>query len=354
MLTKIGLDLGYANITLSNVMAEIYREPSVALIYKNARPDARRIISVGSEAVNSDGEAIGGADGILVRPFKNGILFDQQLTQEIINSAIKTVKPAEQIRCVVGVPSDFLPKQEKELFAMLSEAGVDTSLSVVRSVAAVVGAGYSPAISMISVNIGAQNTEVAVMHNGEVVHLAKGSVGGEDFDKAVKDYILKQGDVNVSLQVARAIKEKLGAVWKGKPNESIEIEGTLSLTGNRLRMSVATEDIVGVFEEPLREIIEVIVNSVKKLPADMCGAIAENGILLTGGGAELYGMDVLLSKVLGLPVTKPNGAIDCVAKGLAKINGFLPTKLKINKKNITNQISEYYEGSRKKIERYKK
>ena len=70
MLTKIGLDLGYANITLSDVMAEIYREPSVALIYKNARPDARRIISVGSDAVNSDGEAIGGADGILVRPFK--------------------------------------------------------------------------------------------------------------------------------------------------------------------------------------------------------------------------------------------------------------------------------------------
>ena len=223
MLTKIGLDLGYANITLSDVMAEIYREPSVALIYKNARPDARRIISVGSDAVNSDGEAIGGADGILVRPFKNGILFDQQLTQEIINSAIKAVKPAERIRCIVGVPSDFLPKQEKELFAMLSEAGVDCALSVARPVAAIIGAGYSPSISVISVNIGAQSTEVAVMHNGTVVHLAKSAVGGEDFDRAVKDYILKQGDVNVSLQVARAIKEKLGAVWKGKPNESIDI-----------------------------------------------------------------------------------------------------------------------------------
>jgi rod shape-determining protein MreB len=349
MLTKIGLDLGYANITLSDVMAQIYREPSVALIYKNARPDARRIISVGSEAVSSDGEMIGGADGILVRPFKNGILFDQQLTQEIINSAIKAVKPAERIRCIVGVPSDFLPKQEKELFAMLSEAGVDCALSVVRSVAAVIGAGYSPNISVISVNIGAQSTEVAVMHKGNIVHLAKSPIGGEDFDKAVKDYILKQGDVNVSLQVARAIKERLGAVWKGKPNDSIDIEGTLSLTGNRLKMSVATEDIVGVFESPLRDIISVIVNAVKKLPADMCAEIAENGIVLTGGGAELYGMEILLSKVLGLPVTKPQDAIDCVAKGLARINGFLPTKLKINKKNITNQISEYYEGSKKRL-----
>ena len=347
MVTKIGLDLGYANITLSDVMAEIYREPSVALIYKNARPDARRVISVGSDAVNPDGETIGGADGILVRPFKNGILFDQQLTQEIINNAIKAVKPAENIRCVVGIPSDFLPKQEKELFAMLAEAGVDTSLSVARSVAAVIGAGYSPSISVISVNVGAQSTEIAVMHKGEVIHLSKSAIGGEDFDKAVRDYILNQGDVNISLQVARAIKERLGAVWKGKPNDSIDIEGTLSLTGNRLRMSVATEDIVGVFEPALKSLIDAIVDAIKKIPADMCGDIVENGIVLTGGGAELYGIDMLLSKVLGLPVTKPQDAIDSVAKGLSRINGFLPAKLKINNKNITNMVSKYYEGSKK-------
>lgn len=347
MVTKIGLDLGYANITLSDVMAEIYREPSVALIYKNARPDSRRVISVGDEAVNSDGEAIGGADGILVRPFKNGILFDQQLTQEIINNAIKAVKPAENIRCVVGVPSDFLPKQEKELHSMLSEAGVESSLFVARPVAAIIGAGYSPSISVISVNVGAQSTEIAVMHKGEIVHLAKSAIGGEDFDKVVKDYILKQGDVNISLQVARAIKERLGAVWKGKPNDSIDIEGTLSLTGNRLKMSVATEDIVGVFEAPLKELIEAIVDAVKRIPADMCADIVENGIVLTGGGAELYGIEMLLSKVLGLPVTKPQGAIDCVAKGLARINGFLPANLKISNKNITHQISKYYEGSKK-------
>ena len=230
---------------------------------------------------------------------------------------------------------------------MLSEAGVDTSLSVVRSVAAVIGAGYSPSISVISVNVGAQSTEIAVMHKGEVVHLSKSNIGGEDFDKAVRDYILTQGDVNISLQVARAIKERLGAVWKGRPNDSIDIEGTLSLTGNRLKMSVATEDIVGVFEPSLKSLIDAIVDAIKKIPADMCGDIVENGIVLTGGGAELYGIDTLLSKVLGLPVTKPKDAIDSVAKGLARINGFLPAKLKVNNKNITNLVSKYYEGSKK-------
>lgn len=347
MVTKIGLDLGYANITLSDVVAEIYREPSVALIYKNARPDARRIISVGNDAVNSDGEAIGGADGILVRPFKNGILFDQQLTKEIINNAIKAVKPAEKIRCIIGVPSDFLPKQEKELFTMLTEAGVDTALSVARPVAAIIGAGYSPMMSVISVNIGAQSTEVAVMHKGEIIHLERTQIGGEDFDQAVKQYILDQGDVNISLQVARAIKERLGAVWKGKANESIDIEGTLSLTGNRLRMSVATEDIVGVFEEPLKKIINAIINAVRKIPADMYSAISDNGIVITGGGAELYGMEQLLEKVLGISVTKPANAIDAVAKGLSRINGFLPLKIHINNKNITDQVAKFYAGNKK-------
>ncbi len=347
MVTKIGLDLGYANITLSDVMAEIYREPSVALIYKNARPDSRRIISVGSDAVNSDGDTLGGADGILIRPFKNGMLFDQGLTQEIINNAVRAVKPAEKIRCVIGIPSDFLPKQEKELFAMLSEAGVDTSLAVVRSVAAVIGAGYSPSMSVISVNIGAQSTEIAVMHKGQVIHLARTEIGGEDFDAVVKQYILTQGDVNISLQVARAIKERLGAVWKGKPNESIDIEGTLSLTGNRLRMSVTTEDIVGVFEEPLQRLIRAIIDSVKRIPSDMYADISENGIVLTGGGAELYGIDMLLEKVLGIGVTKPADCIDSVSKGLARINGFLPIKLKVNNKNITDQVAKFYESTKK-------
>ena len=207
MLTKIGLDLGYANITLSDVMAEIYREPSVALVYKNARPDARRISSVGNDAVESTGDVADVGEGILVRPFKNGILFDKQLTQEIIDNAIKAVQPAERIRCVIGVPSDMLPKQEKEIFAMLNEAGVDVALAVARPVASIIGSGYSPTMSVISVNIGAQSTEIAVMHQGEVVYTSRTAIGGEDFDQAVRQYILDQGDVNVSLQVARAIKE---------------------------------------------------------------------------------------------------------------------------------------------------
>ena len=109
MLTKIGLDLGYANITLSDVTSGIYREPSVALVDK----ESRSIVAVGNSAIMGETENASG--GILVRPFKNGLLFDKAITEGIINNAVKAVLPAEYVRCVLGVPSDLLPKQEREL-----------------------------------------------------------------------------------------------------------------------------------------------------------------------------------------------------------------------------------------------
>lgn len=337
MVSKIGLDLGYANITLSDVTSGIFREPSVALINKNTR----RIISVGESAMN--GEGAGSADGMLVRPFKNGLLFDHAITQSIINNAVRAVLPADRIRCVLGVPSDFLPKQEKVLFGMLNNAGVTDCYAVNRALAALIGAGYSPMMSVISVNVGAYATEIAVINNGVITQTAKENVGGEDFDKAVKQYIFEQGDVNVSLSVARAIKEKLGSVWTGKPSESIDIEGTLALTGNKVLMSVTTEDIVGVFEKPLHRLFMAIAEVVKKIPLDHIEGTFENGIVLTGGGAMIYGLDMMMSKVLGVKVTRPSDAIDCVAKGLSRINSFIPVKGRATNKNITSLVAGYYE-----------
>lgn len=343
MLTKIGLDLGYANITLSDATAEIYREPSIALVRKTPKIGQSRIVAVGNSAMSADSTT---DDCMLVRPFKNGMFFDHQLTEEVIMTALAPVRGKGGLRLVIGVPSDILTKQEKDLFGMLEKAGVDTAFSVSRAVAAVVGAGYSPSISAVSVNVGGMSTEVAVLHNGAVLYSNRTTIGGEDFDRAVKQYVLEQGDVNISLMVARAIKERLGAVWKGKPNDSIDIEGTLALTGNKIRMNIATEDIVGVFEKPIQQLINAIVDALKQVPSNAVEAVLENGIILTGGASELYGLDILLSRVLGISVTRPEHAIDCVAKGLSRINGFIPQKSR-GGKNITSQLSALYINAKK-------
>lgn len=345
MLTKIGMDLGYSNVTLSNASGEVYREPSVALVDENAKSERDRITSFGRAAQTASRTRDDGLS--LIRPFSKGMLHDHNITDSIIRSLVTVVRPAEKIRCVLGVPSDYIPKQERELFDMLKDAGVESAVSVVRSVASFIGAGFSPISSGISVNIGGYSTECAVLHRGEILFMKRFDVGGETFDRAVREYIKTNGDVNISLGMAKAIKEKLGAVWKGKENESIDIEGTLALTGNNIRINVCTEDIVGVFEGPMQELINCIVETVKHVPSTATLDVMENGIVLTGGGAELFGLEILLEKVLGIKVVKPENPIDSVAKGLSVINKIVSGKNKLDGKNITSMLPKLYQGSKK-------
>ena len=302
--------------------------------------NSRRIVSVGTSAIDS-GETVDDS-ALLVRPFKNGLLFDRQITQSVLFYALKDIPTDDRIRCLIALPSDLIPKQEKEIFDMLAEAGVSDCYSVSRSVAALVGAGYSPNDDIISVNIGASATEIAVLNGGKITYTGRATVGGEDFDKAVKQYIGENGGVNVSLSVARSIKERLGSVWSGKPEETVEIEGTLSLTGNRIRMTISSEDIVGVFEKPLHRLLMAVAEAVKTVPIDNVESTFNNGIILTGGGAMIFGLDTMMSKVLGIPVSIPADPIDSVACGLSMINSVIPVKGKPGRKNITNQISDYY------------
>ena len=341
MVTKIGLDLGYANITISDIVAGIYREPSVALIDKNTR----RIVSVGYSALEQSEELADSA--LLVRPFKNGLLFDRQITESIVFNAVKALPSDEPIRCVIGMPSDILPKQEKEIFDILAKAGIKDCFSVNRAVAALIGAEGSPLENIISVNVGASFTEIVVFIDGEITYSQKFAVGGEDFDKAVKQYIYDQGGVSVSGSVAMAIKEKLGSVWRGKENSSIEIEGTLTLTGNKVKMTVSTEDIVGVFEKPLHKLLMAVAEAIKKIPLDNVESTFKNGIVLTGGGAMLHGLDKMMENVLGVPVYQPIDAIDSVAKGLSMINTLIPMKGRASNKNVTSEIAKYFEGKNK-------
>ena len=339
MVTKIGLDLGYANITISDIAAGVYREQSVALIDK----DSRRIISVGNSAIEQSDEL--SEQAVLIRPFKNGLLFDKQITESIISHVVSALPKEEHVRCVIGIPSDLISKQEKDVFSILSNAGISDCFAVNRSVAALIGAGGSPLDCAISVNIGASSTEIAILCDGDITYTHREPVGGEDFDKAVQQYIAEQGGVNVSLSVARAIKEQLGSVWHGKEDESVEIEGTLSLTGNQVKMTISTEDIVGVFEKPLHKLLMAVAVAIKSIPLGNVEKTFKTGIVLTGGGAMIHGLDLMMGKVLGISVKKPDDPINSVAKGLSIINAKIPAKSR-GGKNVTDLLANYYKETK--------
>jgi rod shape-determining protein MreB len=326
MVTKIGLDLGYANIAISDVSLGVYRVPSVAIIDKNTR----RIVSVGDDAMMGNGAE----NGMLVRPFKNGLFYSAEFTQSIIKAAVRSVSITENVRCIVGVPDDLNQKQERELADMFSEAGISECFFVKRAVAALIGAGLMPTASAISVNIGASATEIAILYKGEIIYSATAPIGGEAFDEAVKSYMLEEGELNISLYDARAIKEAIGAVWDGRNAPPITVSGSLALTGTTIKMTIGSEDILGVFENPLRTLLQAIADGVKKIPTDYVEEIFANGIVLSGGGAQLYGLDKMISKVLGVSVTVANNPADCVVRGLSLVNTFLPIKMRNNGKNM--------------------
>ena len=340
MVTKIGLDLGYANITISDASLEVYREPSVAIIDKNTR----RVVSVGRDALKAENAN----DGMLVRPFKNGLLYSAEFTEQIIKASLKAVNTSDDIRLVVGVPDEFTPKQENALYSIIAGQGIKDCHFVNRAVAALIGAGYAPTISAVSVNVGASKTEIAIIHQGQVFYSATADIGGEDFDEAVQKYIYEQGELSISLIDARAIKEGIGAVWDGRQANPVTISGTLALTGNKIRMSVSSEDILGVFEKPLYALLNAVADAVKMIPTEYVQEIFANGVVLSGGGAELYGLDKMISKVFSLEVTMANNPQDCVARGLSIVNNkFLPIKMRSNGKNITSQLSKFYKTNNK-------
>ena len=339
MVTKIGLDLGYANITVSDVSLSVHRVPSVAIINKNTR----RIVSVGNDAMHYSGQ-----DGILVRPFKNGLFYSADFTEAIIKESLKTVNFADEVRCVVGVPDDINAKQEKELAEMFKNAGVKECFFVKRAIAALIGAGYSPEISAVSVNVGAKATEIAVLYRGEIIYSKSVDVGGENFDEAVSEYMMKEGELKISLYDARAIKEAIGAVWEGLNAPPITVSGTLALTGNKIKMSVTSEDILGVFEAPLHKLLSAVADAVKKIPTDYVEEIFANGIILSGGGAKLFGLNKMIANVFSLEVSLAKYPSDCVARGLVLANTFMPDKMRIGGKNITSNLKKYYLNSIKK------
>ena len=109
-------------------------------------------------------------------------------------------------------------------------------------------------------------------------------------------------------------------------------------------MSISTEDVVGVFEKPLQRLLLAIANVIKKIPSECVLEIFENGIILSGGGAEIFGLDKMMMKVFDIPVSTALAPIDCVAKGLARINSIMPIKMRTNNANITAKLCKYYQA----------
>ena len=313
----IGIDLGTAN-TLVFVKGKgiVIREPSVVAVDQKSNPP--RVVAVGMEAKEMIGRTPGSITA--VRPLKDGVIADFEITAEMIAAFIKrTTKrtPFSRIRVLICIPSGVTEVERKAVYDAAKSAGAKYVSLIEEPMAAAIGAGLpvSEATGSMVVDIGGGTAEVAVISLGDVVTANSARVAGDNFDEAIISYIKKKYNLLIGERTAEDIKIKIGSAYPYEGEGTINIKGRNLMDGLPKNVDVTSEEIREAMADPVSQIVDAVKSTLEKTPPELAADIIDHGIMLTGGGALLRGLDQLISAETKIPVIIANNPLDCVADG---------------------------------------
>jgi len=313
----IGIDLGTAN-TLVFVKGKgiVIREPSVVAVDQKSNPP--RVVAVGMEAKEMIGRTPGSITA--VRPLKDGVIADFEITAEMIAAFIKrTTKrtPFSRIRVLICIPSGVTEVERKAVYDAAKSAGAKYVSLIEEPMAAAIGSGLpvSEATGSMVVDIGGGTAEVAVISLGDVVTANSARVAGDNFDEAIISYIKKKYNLLIGERTAEDIKIKIGSAYPYEGEGTINIKGRNLMDGLPKNVDVTSEEIREALADPVSQIVDAVKSTLEKTPPELAADIIDHGIMLTGGGALLRGLDKLISAETKIPVIIAQIPLDCVADG---------------------------------------
>ncbi|SUY47769.1 rod shape-determining protein MreB [Clostridium putrefaciens] len=315
----MGIDLGTAN-TLVYVKGKgiLLREPSVVAI----NTTTKKTLAVGAEAKQMIGRTPGNITAI--RPMKDGVIADFDITQTMLKTFIEKVTSKSSFtspRIIVCFPSGVTEVERRAIEEATKQAGAREVLLMEEPMAAAIGAGLpvdEPTGSMI-VDIGGGTTEIAIISLGGIVTSKSLRVAGDELDHAIVSYIKKGHNLTIGERTSENIKMELGSAFKDEEEErKMDIKGRDIMTGLPKTIEISEEQIREALREPIALIIESIKTTLEKTPPELAADIMDKGIMLTGGGALLRGIDELISKETHIPVHISESPLDCVALGAGK------------------------------------
>lgn len=318
----VAIDLGTAN-TLVCVKGKgiVMREPSVVAIDSQTES----VIAVGKEAKDMIGRT---PDSIVaVRPLKDGVIADFDITSEMLKHFIKkAVKPGlfTKTRMIICMPSGVTEVERNAVEDAAYQAGGKYVELVEEPMAAAIGAGLpvdEPYGSLV-VDIGGGTSEVAVISLGDIVTSCSVRVAGDKFDEAIINYVKKEYNLIIGERTAEAIKIGIGSAFPYEDEKSILIKGRNLVDGLPKDVTISAEEVRDALAEPLMTIVDAIKSTLEKTPPELSADIIDAGITLTGGGALLRGIDMLIMQQTGMPVHIANKALECVAIGASRKLGF--------------------------------
>ena len=314
----MGIDLGTANTLVCTKDGIILNEPSVVAIthYRGEK----KVLAVGNEAKLMVGRTPGNIQAI--RPLREGVIADFEVAGEMIKHFIHKVHNRRSFvspQVVICVPSGATAVERRAIQESAESAGARKVFLIEEPMAAAIGAGLpvtEPTGSMV-VDIGGGTTEVAVLSLGGIVYAKSVRIGGDTMDDAITSYIRRVHNLMIGESTAERIKKEIGSasINRADPLKMIKIKGRDMINGIPKEIDISQRQISESLSEPVAGIVDAVKVALENTPPELSADIVDKGIVLTGGGALLHNLDVVMREETGLPVSVADEALFCVALG---------------------------------------
>lgn len=318
MATDMGIDLGTASILVyAKGKGIVLKEPSVVAYDK----DTDKVRAIGEEARQMIGRTPGNI--VAVRPLRQGVISDYTITEKMLKHFIQKAmgrKAFRKPRISVCVPSGVTEVEKKAVKEATYQAGAREVCIIEEPVAAAIGAGIDiskPCGNMI-VDIGGGTTDIAVISLGGTVVSTSIKIAGDDFDGAIARYCRKYHNLYIGERTAEMVKIQIGTAFKRSGVETMEVTGRNVITGLPKKVMLNSEEIREAFKDATTQIVEAVHGVLEKTPPELAADIADRGIVLTGGGSLLNGLEELIEERTGISTTTAEDPTCAVAIGTGK------------------------------------
>ncbi|KIX14514.1 rod shape-determining protein [Dethiosulfatarculus sandiegensis] len=317
----MAIDLGTAN-TLVFVKGKgiVLSEPSVVAVRQDGRA-GQKVMAVGKEAKLMLGRTPGNITAI--RPMKDGVIADFEVTQAMLRHFIRKVHQRRNLirpRIVISVPSGITQVEKRAVRESAESAGAREVFLMEEPMAAAIGAGLpitEPTSNMV-VDIGGGTTEVAVISLAGIVYSKSVRVGGDKMDESILQHIKRKHNLLIGERTAEMIKTTIGNACPTEEVDTLEVKGRDLITGIPKTLTIDSEEVRHSISEQIDAIVETVKIALEQTPPELAADIVDQGIVLTGGGALLKGLNVLLSEQTGLPITITEDPLSTVVLGSGK------------------------------------
>lgn len=314
----IGIDLGTASVLVYiKGRGIVLQEPSVVAIDRNSN----KILAVGEEARLMLGRTPGNI--VAIRPLREGVISDYEVTEKMLRYFIDKAVGRRRLfkpRMIVCVPSGVTEVEKRAVKDAANNAGARNTQLIEEPIAAAIGAGLDieKASGNMVIDIGGGTSDIAVISLGGIVVSTSIKVAGDKFDEAIVRYMRKKHNVMIGERTAEELKINIGTAFPREEQVKMEVRGRNLISGLPKTIEVTSDEMLEALAEPVAAIADAVHSVLERTPPELSADISDRGIVMTGGGSLLNGLDKLISKRTNIPVYIAEDAVSCVAIGTGK------------------------------------